>query len=94
MTEVSDRRGWHVDKGIPIAVILSVVVLAVTLSRDQSRQDERISLAEGAIQALQRTRSNDQARVEKNFDELKSDLRNMNQKLDRLIEREYGHSSD
>lgn len=88
--EVSDRRGWHLDKGIPIAVIVSVVILAVSMSRDQSKQDERISLVEGSVQVLQQARLNDQARTEKNFDELKVDIRAMNSKLDRLIEREYG----
>jgi hypothetical protein len=88
--EVSDRRGWHVDKGIPIAVIVSVIILAVSISRDQSKQDERISLVEGSVQVLQQARLNDQARTEKNFDELKVDIRSMSSKLDRLIEREYG----
>jgi hypothetical protein len=39
---------------------------------------------------LQQARLNDQERAEKNFDELKLDLRAMNAKLDRLIESEYG----
>lgn len=91
--DVSDRRGWHLDKGIPIAVIVSVVVLAVSISRDQSKQDERISLVEGSVQVLQQARLNDQERTEKNFDELKVDLRSMNEKLDRLIESEYGRRS-
>jgi len=88
--EMSDRRGWHVDKGIPIAVIITVVGLAVSISRDQSKQDERISLVETSVQMLQQARLNDQERAEKNFDELKLDLRAMNAKLDRLIESEYG----
>lgn len=88
--EMSDRRGWHVDKGIPIAVIITVVMLAVSISRDQSKQDERISLVETSVHMLQQARLNDQERAEKNFDELKADLRAMNAKLDRLIENEYG----
>jgi|TARA_Y100001933_G_scaffold114621_1_gene114734 hypothetical protein len=88
--DMSDRRGWHVDKGIPIAVIITVIILAVSISRDQSKQDERISLVETSVQMLQQARLNDQERAEKNFDELKLDLRAMNAKLDRLIESEYG----
>lgn len=88
--EMSDRRGWHVDKGIPIAVIITVIMLAVSISRDQSKQDERISLVETSVHMLQQARLNDQERAEKNFDELKADLRAMNAKLDRLIENEYG----
>ena len=88
--DMSDRRGWHVDKGIPIAVIITVIILAVSISRDQSKQDERISLVETSVQMLQQARLNDQERAEKNFDELQLDLRAMNAKLDRLIESEYG----
>lgn len=87
--EMSDRRSWHIDKGIPIAVILSVVVLAVSISRDQSKQDERISLVETSVQMLQKSRLNDQERAEKRFDEFKTDLRAINAKLDRLIESQY-----
>lgn len=90
MTDMSDRRGWHVDKGIPIAVIITVVVLAVSISRDQSKQDERISLVETSVHMLQQARLNDQARTEKNFDELKADLKAMNAKLDKLIQGQYG----
>ncbi|MBY6070612.1 hypothetical protein KUV35_04870 [Marinobacter salsuginis] len=87
---MSDRRSWHIDKGIPIAVIITVIILAVSISRDQSKQDERISLVETSVHMLQQARLNDQERAEKNFDELKADLRAMNAKLDRLIENEYG----
>ena len=80
----------HIDKGIPIAVIITVIILAVSISRDQSKQDERISLVETSVHMLQQARLNDQERAEKNFDELKADLRAMNAKLDRLIENEYG----
>lgn len=86
MTEMADRRGWHLDKGIPIAVILTVIALAVTISRDQAKQDERLSLVESSITVLQQTRLADQSRAEKKFDELKTDLRTINAKLDRLIE--------
>ena len=88
--EMGDRRSWHIDKGIPIAVIITVIILAVSISRDQSKQDERISLVETSVHMLQQARLNDQERAEKNFDELKADLRAMNAKLDRLIENEYG----
>lgn len=86
MTDVSDRRGWHIDKGIPIAVMLTLAGLVWATAKDQSRQDERISLTESAVQTLQQARLYDQQRSEKKFDELKVDLRSINNKLDRLIE--------
>lgn len=93
MSEVSDRRGWHIDKGIPIAVLVAVVGLAVNISRDQSKQDERISLVESSVHTLQQARINDQDRMQKTYDELKIDLRRMNEKLDRLLEKQYGRQA-
>ena len=90
MSEVSDRRGWHIDKGIPIAVLVSVVLLAVSMARDQSRQDERLSLVESSVQTLKQARINDQERTQKTYDELRVDIRRMNEKLDRLLESQYG----
>lgn len=92
MSEVSDRRGWHIDKGIPIAVLITVVGLAVSISRDQSKQDERIALVESSVRMLQQARVNDQARTQKTYDELKVDIRRMNEKLDRLLESQYGRN--
>ena len=86
MTEMADRRGLHVDKGIPIAVIITVIMLAVGISRDQAKQDERIALVESSVQMIQQSRISDQQRSEKKFDELKTDLRLISGKLDRLIE--------
>jgi hypothetical protein len=90
MDEVSDRRGWHIDKGIPIAVLITVVGLAVSIARDQSKQDERISLVESSVHMLQQARINDQERTQKTYDELRVDIRRMNEKLDRLLESQYG----
>ncbi|WP_157755421.1 hypothetical protein [Marinobacter salinus] len=87
-----DRRGWHIDKGIPIAVLVTVVLLAVSIARDQSKQDERISLVESSVQTLQQARINDQERTQKTYDELKVDIRRMNEKLDRLLESQYGRN--
>jgi len=67
-------------------VIITVIMLAVSISRDQSKQDERISVVETSVSLLQQARENDREQAEKKFDELKTDLRLINNKLDRLIE--------
>jgi hypothetical protein len=90
--DVSDRRTWHLDKGVPIAVIITLVVLVVSIARDQSKQDERIALIEGSVEYVQRSRGQDRNRTEKRFHDFKTDLRSINKKLDRLIESEYGRS--
>lgn len=81
-----DRRTWHLDKSIPLAFIVSLIVGVYAFSNDQSRQDERISLTESAVQSIQRSQSYDRRRTEKQFDNLKSNLRSIDSKLDRIIE--------
>ncbi|WP_417500752.1 hypothetical protein [Marinobacter sp.] len=81
-----DRRGWHVDKGIPIAVIITVIVLAVGGMRHLGKQDERLSNVELNIEHLKQSRLADQMRAEKKYDDLKTDLRVIGAKIDRLNE--------
>ena len=80
------RRGWHIDKGIPIALILALLGIAYAGVQRLSAQDERISKVELSVQYIQQSRVIDQGRTEKKFDELKTDLRTINSKLDRIIE--------
>ena len=82
----TSRRGWHIDKGIPIAVILALLGIAYAGVQRLSAQDERISKVELSVQYIQQSRVIDQGRTEKKFDELKTDLRTINSKLDRIIE--------
>jgi len=81
-----DRRRWHIDRGIPIAVILALIGIAYAGIQRLSEQDERISKVELNVQYIQQSRTIDQGRTEKKFDELKTDLRTINSKLDRIIE--------
>ena len=81
-----DRRGWHIDKGIPIIVMITVLGLVWQTAKDQARQDERISMTELSIQGIRQSLTNDQVRTEKKFEELKVDLRIIGGKLDRLNE--------
>ncbi len=86
MTDMADRRGWHIDKGIGVAHILTTFMLIVTALWYLAGQDRRIAVLEMGVSHLQQSRANDQQHSEKKFDELKTDLRLINAKLDRLIE--------
>lgn len=83
---IDDRRGWHIDKGIGVAHIITTVMLIVTAIWFFAGQDRRIAVLEIGVHNLQQSRLQDQARADKKFDELKTDLRLINNKLDRLIE--------
>lgn len=86
----TDRRGWHLDKGVSIAHILTTVALVIGALLYVTDQDKRISNLELNYDHLKAARVEDQARADRKFDELKTDLRTINAKLDRLIESQAG----
>ena len=86
----TDRRGWHLDKGVNIAHILTTVALVIGALLYVTDQDKRISNLELNYDHLKAARVEDQARADRKFDELKTDLRTINAKLDRLIESQAG----
>ena len=81
-----DRRGWHLDKGVSVAHITTTAALIITALWYLAGQDKRISNLELNYEHLRQSRVEDQDRTERKFDELKTDLRTINAKLDRLIE--------
>ncbi|WP_138436531.1 hypothetical protein [Marinobacter shengliensis] len=83
---MADRRGWHVDKGIGVAHILTTVGLALGGIWYIAGQDNRVSQAELNIRHLEAQMERDRQSIEKKHDELRVDLRLINSKLDRLIE--------
>ena len=89
MTDM-DRRVWHIDKGVPLAVILTVIFtlggLVYSSISKFAQQDERIGKVELTLRYQQKSRENARTRTAKQFDEMKTDLRSINAKLDRLIE--------
>lgn len=89
MTEVADRRGWHLDRGVSVAHIATTAALIVAGVMYLAGQDTRLSNLELNVKHLQAAALADQDRTEKKFDELKTDLRMINSKLDRLIEERY-----
>lgn len=91
MTDLAERRGWHLDKSVSIAHIATTAGLILTALWYIAGQDTRISNLELGLKHIQQERMSDQMRVEKNLDELKTDLRMINSKLDRLIEGRNGY---
>lgn len=86
MTDVNDRRGWHIDKGVGVAHIITTGMLIVTALWYLAGQDRRIAVLELGQAHLQQSRANDTQRTNKKFDDLRTDLRVINRKLDRIIE--------
>jgi Tfp pilus assembly protein PilO len=80
-------EGWHFDKRIPIATLATLLVITVTgtLYIAQIRQDVEV-LRESQNALAERVTRQDADNI-RAFDRFYGELRQMNEKLDRLIER-------
>ncbi|MAM85722.1 hypothetical protein [Marinobacter salsuginis] len=85
-----DRRHWHISKSISVGHILTTLTAMLAAFWFLAQQDTRISNLELNYSHLKASRAEDQARTDRKFEELKTDLRTINAKLDRLIESQSG----
>jgi hypothetical protein len=81
-----DHRHWHISKSISVGHILTTLTALLAAFWFFAQQDTRISSLELNYEHLRQSQLADQGRTEKKFEELKTDLRLINSKLDRLIE--------
>ena len=86
--ERQEQRGWHLDKRFSISHILGTLSLAGSIIYWGMQMDGRIAKLE-YIASLQTQRDDSQdAQRDKMQAELESQLAAINDKLDRLIERQ------
>jgi len=85
-----DRKNWHLDKTISVGHLLSTVVIAISLFSWASAVDRRVEQNAQAIKYLTKEQIEGQFRLDALRSEIKTDLRAINAKLDRLIERQGG----
>jgi len=81
-----DPEGWHLDKRIPIATLVSMLCLVVygTLHLAEMRKDIEV-LRQEQVALANRVNKQDEDNL-RAFDRFYSELRDMNSKLDRLIQ--------
>ena len=90
MTSDHERRVWHLDKTISVGHLLSTVVIAISIFSWASAVDRRVEQNAQAIKYLSKEQTEGQNRLDALRSEIKTDLRAINAKLDRLIERQSG----
>jgi len=86
----NERRAWHLDKTISVGHLLSTVVIAISVFSWASAVDRRVEQNAQAIKYLSKEQTEGQNRLDALRSEIKTDLRSINAKLDRLIERQRG----
>jgi len=81
-----DKRSWHLDKTISVGHLVSTLVIAISVFSWAVTLDKRVEQNSIAIVHLKEQQANEQKRLQELRQEIKQDLRDINQKLDRLIE--------
>lgn len=81
---------WHLDRNVSVGHIASTFMIFVSFVMWAINMDKKVEQNALSIQHLAELRDEDQSRQEASMSELKSNLRDINLKLDRLIEREVG----
>jgi len=89
MPEVSrDSNGWHLDKKVSLGHLVSTMILAVAAITWAMGIDKRIEQNAIATQYMGVQQTDNKKKVEDLRKEIKSDLRAISDKLDRLIEKQ------
>lgn len=81
-----DKRSWHLDKTISVGHLVSTVIIAVSVFSWAVTLDKRVEQNSLNIEHLKEQQVNDRKQVQEMRVEIKQDLRDINAKLDRLIE--------
>ena len=84
MTE--QKANWHLDKTISVGHLVSTLVIAVSVFSWAMTLDKRVEQNSLAIAHLKEQQATEQKRIQELRQEIKQDLRDINTKLDRLIE--------
>jgi len=82
-----ERRGWHLERRIGLDVIISFLVMVFAAIGYAIHQDARITKVEDRSTALESADVRIEGVQKVQRDEVRSDLKGINDKLDRLIER-------
>ena len=84
----NDRREWHLQKSISVGHLITTFVVAASALMYIGSLEAKLGQHELQIQTIKEQRDRDSKRVDASFAELKSDLKDISRKLDRMLERE------
>lgn len=83
---VAERREWHLDKTVSVGHLISTLVIGISVFSWAIALDKRVEQNSIQIQLVKEQQRLEATRVEALRIELRGDLRDINQKLDRIIE--------
>lgn len=83
---IAERREWHLDKTVSVGHLISTLVIGISVFSWAIALDKRVEQNSIQIQLIKEQQHLEAARVKALRTELRSDLRDINHKLDRIIE--------
>lgn len=86
MDHQSQRKEWHLDKTVSVGHLISTLVIGISVFSWALTLDKRVEQNSTQIQLLKEQQRIEAARVDALRIEIRSDLRDINHKLDRIIE--------
>lgn len=81
------KAQWHLNKEVSVAHIVSTIVVAASAWMYITNMEKRISLLEAALQNQHEIDRRQDAERAKLFETVRSDIKDVGSKLDRLLER-------
>lgn len=87
MTTQDDHRGWHFNKGIDPSNILLTAIMMAGFFVWAIAQDRRVTTVEIGVRAANDANIQQDIESRRVQDQTRADLRAINDKLDRLLER-------
>lgn len=80
-------RKWHVERTVSVGHIITTLSVAATVIIGWKDIDKRVAIVEWSSAQQKEIDARQDAANQLAFEGLRSDLRDINQKLDRIIER-------
>jgi hypothetical protein len=87
--EQKDRRGrdWHLDKTVSISHIISTILIVISILAWAQGVEKRVEQNAQGVKFISERLDAQDKRIDEMRSELRDDLKQVNNKLDRLIER-------
>ena len=87
----NNHHAWHLDKTVSIGHILSTLIIALSIFSWGLAIDKRVEQNSQSIGFLSENQRRVEVHVESTRTEIRQDLSRINQKLDRLVERQVNN---
>lgn len=80
------KEHWHLSKSINVGHLITTALVVVSIFTYINQFDTRLTGTELEVRHIKEVRQTDIKRSDERYNDLKTDLKEINRKLDRIIE--------